>query len=38
MNVIFIAGMVSGTEVVRECLLDQVRGLVGVQGGQAIET
>ena len=35
---IFIAGMVFGREAVQGYLLDQIRGMVGVQGGQAIET
>jgi membrane protein len=35
---IFIAGMVFGKEAARGYLLDQIRGLVGGQGGQAIET
>ncbi len=35
---IFIAGMVFGKEAAQGYLLDQIRGLVGAQGGQAIET
>jgi membrane protein len=35
---IFIAGMVFGQEAAQGYLLGQIRGLVGVQGGEAIET
>ena len=35
---IFIAGMAFGKEAAQGYLLDQIRELVGVQGGQAIET
>jgi membrane protein len=35
---IFIAGIVFGQEAAQGYLLDQIRGLVGVQGGRAIET
>ena len=35
---ISIAGVVFGQEAAQGYLLDQIRGLVGVQGGEAIET
>ena len=35
---IFIAGMVFGKEAAQGYLLDQLRSMVGAQGGQAIET
>jgi membrane protein len=35
---IFIAGLVFGKEAAQGQLLDQIRGLVGDQGGQAVET
>jgi membrane protein len=35
---IFIAGLAFGKEAAQGYLLDQIRGLVGVQGGEAIET
>jgi hypothetical protein len=35
---IFIAGLVFGKEAAQGQLLDQIRGVVGNQGGQAVET